>query len=160
VAKAPKKYSLDIFRTLAAIDRHDLTYFDNLSDDEKKGYHSPVVMQWASAKSGAMADYALMAVNERSNMYHYALYEHTALQYKLLASVGLGRTSKSDWIAGAKKEKSGASEFILRYYPEANPLEVSIILKHLLEGDNLKAFLDGTGLAPDEVKRVQKLFAA
>ena len=160
MAKAPKKHALDIFRTLGAIDQHDLSYYDGLTPEEQKGYHSPVVMRWVSAKNGELGDYNLLATNDRANMHHYALYEYTDLQYKLTASVGLGIRTKHEWIPGAKKENSGpVTEFIRRYYPHANTLEVSVILKYLREGDNLKDFLNGTGLAQDEVKRIQKLFA-
>ncbi len=160
MAKAPKKHALDIFRTLAAIDQHNSEYFANLSPEEQKGYASPVVMRWVSSAKAPLDDWNLLVVNERANLYHYDLYEHTDLQYRLLASVGMGMRTNHEWIPNAKKENSGpVFDFIRRYYPEANNLEVTIILNHLREGDNLKAFLDGTGLPADEVKRVQKLFA-
>lgn len=160
MAKAPKKHGLDIFRTLSAIDNHDLDYFSNLSPDEKKGYASPVVMRWASSAKAPLQDWNLIAVNDRANKHHYDLYEYTDLQYRLLASVGMGMRTNHEWIAGAKKENTGPlHDFVLRYWPEANRLEISIILQNLREGDNLKTFLDGTGLPADEVKRVQKLFA-
>ncbi len=159
MAKAPKKHTLDIFRTLSAIDQHDMGYFEGLSPEEQKGYHSPVVMRWASAKSGQLADWNLLAVNQRANVHHYEIYDHPELQYKLLASVGLGVGGKSQWIAGPKKDSSGAiGEFLRRYWPDINKTEVAIILRHLREGNNLKDFLDGTGLSPDEIKRVTKLF--
>lgn len=160
MAKAPKKHALDIFRTLAAIDRHDMAYFGNLTPEEQKGYASPVVMRWVSSAKAPLDDWNLMATNDRANMYLYDLYEYPDLQYRLCATVGMGMKTNHEWIAGPKKENSGPlNEFILRYYPHANSLEIKIILKHLREGDNLKEFLNGTGVSPDEVKRVQKLFA-
>ncbi len=155
----PKKHTLNIFETiLPAIDRHDLEYYTELSPEDKKGFASPVAMRFASAVESNMRDWYLIAVNERSNLHHYDLYQHPDLQFRLLASCGMGRMERHVWIAaGGSKEKARAN-FILRYWPEANDLEISIILQHFQEGDNLDSFLQGSGLQVDEVKKIKKLF--
>ena len=156
--KKPVKHKLDIFETLAAIDRHDTDYLSKQPEESRKGFASPVVLRWASAAQGPARDWYLLAVNERANIHHYEMHQHPDLQYRLLASCGLGKKERHDWIATSKSGEKAKRDFVLRYYPEANALEISIILQHLAEGDNLAEFLNGTGLQNDEIKKIKKAF--
>ena len=151
-------HKLDIFETLAAIDRHDTDYLAKKPAEERKGFAPPVVLRWASAVTGAAQDWFLIAVNERANVHHYDLYQYPDLQYRLIASCGTGDRQRHEWITGSKSNKQSRYDFILEYWPDANDLELSIILQHLLDGDNLATFLNGTGLQNDEVKRIKKIF--
>jgi hypothetical protein len=155
-----KRHALDIGRTLSAIDQHDLNYYDGLTPEEQKGFHPTVVVRFVSSASGDLDDWNLIATNERANRHLYDLYDYTDLQYRLLASVGLGMRTRHDWIAGTKSKSSRAlTEFLEQYWPDADELGMATILQRLRHGSNLKEFLAGTGLGADEVKRVTKLFA-
>jgi hypothetical protein len=153
----PKTHKLDIFETLAAIDRHDTQFLDRLDEDTRKGFAPPVVLRWASAVNSNTKDWYLIALNERANVHHYELYQHPILQYKLMASCGLGKVERHAWIAGSKNDKA-RKDFLSKYWPEANDLELTIVLNHLKEGTNLNDFLNGTGLQNDEIKKIKKLF--
>ena len=153
-----KSFGLDIFRTLDAIDKRDMTYLDNLSLEERKSFHPPVVMRWESSAPGRAQDWYLCAVNERVNQHLYDLYDHPGLTYRLMASCGVGR-QKHQWIAASPNSSRGKKEFAQQHYPGANDLEISIILQHFSDPANLDAFLTGSGIQNEEIKRIKKLFA-
>ena len=156
--KKPKKHGLDIFRTLEAIDNRDMGFFDNLLPEEKKSLHSPVVMRWLSSTVGNTDEWYLCAVNERVNQHLYDLYDHPGLTYRLMASCGVGK-QRHQWISVTPQSPRGKKEFVQKHYPDANELEISIILQHLSEPDKLDEFLTGSGIQNEEIKRIKKLFA-
>ncbi len=157
---AEKKYALDIFKTMDAIDRHDMGFLDSLPAAQQKGFASPVVLRWISAsKNPQMAEWYLRAVNERANMHMYALYEYPDLHYRLLASCGVGRSGNHDYIkVGNTKRSPAMTKFLVHYWPDANDHELATVERKLREGDTLKDFLDGTGMSADESKRIRALF--
>lgn len=155
------KHKLDLFRELLpALDRHDLDYYSGLDSDQKKGFAGVVAMRAMSQARGPMADWYLVATNERANVHFFEMYEHPELQYKLLASNGTGRRTSHEWIGGAKKVSEAAlHDFILRYWPYANSMEVETILRQF-DKKSFSDFVDGTGLDNDDAKRIKKSFEA
>lgn len=150
------KFKLDIFQTLAAIDGHDLDYLDRVSEDERKGYAPPVVLRWTSAAQ-QNGEWYLVAAN-RANMYFHDIYEHPELQYKLTASCGAQRRTRHDWIPMAKQRKvSKLHGFLSTYYPEANSMEIEIMLSKF-DTATFNDFVDGTGMGVDDGKAIKKLF--
>lgn len=150
-------HKLDIFKTLSAIDRHDLDFLRRVSEDEAKSFAPPVVLRWASSSDNRTAEY-LCDINEVANVHHYALYQHPELQYRLMASCGKGRSERHNWIPSGKTSQLEARrKFVQQYYPYANTQECDIIISKLT-GEVLDEFLLGTGLQNDEIKRVRKLF--
>lgn len=152
-------HKLDIFETLAAIDAHDMTFIDNLPEEQAKGFAPVVVMRWASAAKGRSADWYLMSVNERANVGFFDLYAHPALQYRLLASCGLGIRERHEWISAKSDNKDRKIRaFVSKYWPDANELEIDIILDQLREEGVLDQTLRGMGIQNDEAKQIKALF--
>lgn len=158
---AKKKHALDLTKTLNAIDAHDLGYFSRLKPEEQKGFASPVVLRMTSSASAPLSEWALIAANEKANLYHFDLYKHPELQYMLMASCGEGRT-RHPWIPMAKKESGigPKEEFLQRFYPMANADELKIVIQHLNQGNNLNEFLSRIGIQSDDIKAAKKIFAA
>lgn len=147
---------MDIFQTLGAIDQHDMEYLKN--HEHGKGFAPPVVLRWASS-CDRNTEYWLRSINLRANVHHYAIYAHPDLQYRLMASCGLGNRERHNWIPNKRDNNSAKqTEFILRYWPDANALEQGIIIRELKDAKTLHEFLLTTGLQDDEIKRIKKLF--
>lgn len=153
-----KPHKLDIFQTLAAIDKHDTDFLSRLPEEQSKGFAPPVVLRWASAVSGEMKDWYLLAVNERANVHFYDVWQHPDLQYRLLASCGFGRKERHEWISGTKSVTRKRRDFVAKYWPDVNELEASIILQHLSDPNNLNEMLVGLGLQNDEIKTIKATF--
>jgi hypothetical protein len=151
------KHKLDIFDTLRAIDQHDTEFLSNLPEEQSKGFAPPVVMRWASSTNSNTEHY-LRSVNERANMHHYDLYQHPDLQYRLMASCGLGKHERHNWIGTTSDKKKARTRFVLQYWPNANELECDIILQELSDPSKLDNFLNTTGMQNEDIKRIKKLF--
>ena len=152
------KHKLDIFETLAAIDKHEVGFFSQLPEDQAKGFAAPVVLRWASAVEGDLRDWYLIAINERANQHFFDIWQHPDLQYKLLASCGFGKKERHVWISGNKSKTRKRKEFVSKYYPDANDLEIDIILQHLSDPNILGEMLIGMGLQNDEIKSIKTIF--
>jgi hypothetical protein len=161
MGKALSKHKLDLWKeVLPQMDRHNLDYYAGLDEDEKKSFAGIVAMRAMSQATGPNADWYLIATNERANPHFYDIYEHPELQYKLLASNGAGNKANHAWIAGTKKSSDAAlRDFILRYWPHANSMEVETVLRQF-DKASFSDFVDGTGTDVDDAKRIKKSFDA
>lgn len=71
---------LDIFEVLKNIDLRDITYFDDLTEQERKTIAPVVLMRWLS---GTRTKEQILMVNMFLNQYVFNLYNHPKLLYKL-----------------------------------------------------------------------------
>lgn len=155
------KHKLDMFKqVLPNLDKHNLDYFNTLDEDEQKGFAGVVAMRWMSCAPGTYGDWYLISTNQRANPRFYEMHKHPELQWKLLASNGHGGTVRHQWIGNAKRPSDAAlSEFIMRFWPRANTMEVETILRQF-DKESFSYFVDGTGVDSDEAKRIKKSFEA
>lgn len=147
---------LDIFDTLAAIDKRDFDFLDRQTDELKKAFTPLIVMRWASAaRDGDDADLMLMLVNTYANPNFFDIADHPELQYKLMTSAGLGAKLRHEWIAMPKRKASASKvhEFLQRWWPEANEHELNILLKQFTR-ESFRAFIDDCALPPDETSEI------
>jgi hypothetical protein len=154
-------HKLDIFQTLDAIDRRNLEYLNRLEPEQRAGFAPPVVLRWASAASdGPEADLMLMLVNERANMNFHDIWEHPDLQFKLIASSGVGRKLRHQWIPMAQRKKSASAlhEFLSKYWPQANEAELDLLVRQFTF-ETYTDFVNGCGLDPKETTAVLDLYA-
>ena len=149
-------HKLDIFETLAAIDRRDMNFFDNLTEDQRKGFAAPVILRWASAvRDGAASEHHIWLVNERANVNFWDLWEHPELQYKMMASCGYGRGQRHEWIpmVGKKKKADEVLIYLAKYWPDANDYEIEIILNQFTD-ESFEDFVLSSGCSPEQAKEV------
>lgn len=154
------KHKLDLFKTvLPNMDRHNHDLYRDLSPEEKKDFQGVVAMRFLSAAPSPYADWYLIAVNHYANQHFFDIYQHPELQYKLLAACGVGERVNHSWIGTAKKPSVTALvDFISRYWPNANRMEIDVILSKF-DKDTFSDFVNGTGLDPDDAKKIKKSFA-
>jgi len=148
------RYKLDIFDTLRAIDRKDMLFFDQLSDDQKKGFQPLVVMRWLSAiKNPNYADYYIYAVNERVNLNFFDITD-PSMHYKAMVTCGLGVAQSHEWIPMPKRvvvKSDVLDDVILQKYPLANDQEIDLILSKL-NSETFQTFVEELGYQDSEVK--------
>jgi hypothetical protein len=155
------KHKLDMFKeVLPNLDQHNLDYYSTLDDDQKKSFAAVVALRFMSCAPGKYADWYLIATNERANVHLHDIHRHPELQWKLLASNGHGGVVRHQWVGNAKKPGDAILyDFILRYWPQANNMEVETILGQF-SPETFADFVDGTGIENEEAKRLKKSFEA
>lgn len=153
-------YKLDIFETLGAMDRRKFDFYGELDAEQKKGFAPPVALRWLSSiPNGEMAPVYIMLTNDRANINFYDIHDHPELQYKLMASCGLGRTQRHQWIplSGKKQKNDVVLEFLAKFFPEANVNELNLLLNQFT-GDSFEEFVLNSGSSPDRAKEVLKAY--
>lgn len=140
-------HKLDIFDTLRAIDKRDFEFLDRQEDDVRKAFTPLVVMRWASAVRGNMDDLNLFLVNETANINFFDIADYPDLQYRLLASAGLGSPQKHEWIPMPKQRKgmTKLNDFLFEHWPDANLDELNILLKKFTR-ESFREFVNGCAL--------------
>lgn len=148
---------LDIFALLKATDHRDQGFYDRLDAEAKKEFAPPVALRWASAvDDGPLSDAALLLVNERANIGFWEIGDHPELQYRLIASSGVGTKLRHHWLAASGRGKTDRLRaFLARFWPDANAAEIEILLGQFT-GDSFRAFVDGSGVEPKEAKEIVK----
>ena len=155
-------YKLDMFNeVLPAIDRRDMEFYDRLDDDQRKGFAPPVVLRFASAlqSDGPLAEHYIWLTNERANIDFFNIWEHPELQFRLMASCGVGRSQRHKWIALPQKKRKAdkVTEFISRYWPDANDAELDILLKQFTD-ESFEEFVQSSGCTPEDEKEVMEAY--
>lgn len=155
------KRVLDLFgKVLPRLDRHDHSLYGSLTEEERKEFHPVVVMRFLSQAPQPYGDWYLMSANHYANQHLHDIYEHPELQAKLLAACGVGERVNHNWIPNAKRANDDdLVEYISRFYPRANRMEIDVILGKFTE-ETFGHFVDGTSLDPAEAKKLKKSFKA
>lgn len=146
---------LDIFTLLKATDHRDQGFYDRLDAEARKEFAPPVALRWASAvDDGPASDVALLLLNDRANIGFWEISDHPELQYRLIASSGVGKKLRHHWIAASRRGKTDrVRTFLGRFWPDASAAEMDILLGQFT-GDSFRAFVDGSGAEPKEAKEI------
>ena len=154
-----KDHKLDIFDTMAAIDKRDKGFLDRQSADIAKTFAPPVALRWASAVQGPQAAAYLILTNEFANQNFHDLREYPDLQYRLLTLAGCGRPQRHQWIPVAKQGRSATAlqEFVGRFYPLASTREIDLLIDLFTE-ETFDEFVNECGCAPEEAKDIRGVF--
>jgi hypothetical protein len=158
--KEKAKPKLELNRVLAAIDAKDRNFYDNLTDEERKGFSPFLAIRYASSVSHDMpevCEYVLHATNSRANPHFLDLSDHPKLQWLLLTttSMGLGPMRHS-WIKplrGKKTSNDRAREFLSREFPGASNDELSILLA-INSHEEILAYANDLGYQSDQIEKL------
>lgn len=142
---------LDIFKLLSEADKKNKSYYDSLTDEERKGFAALVAMRWLSvAGDGELGHYYVASVNHFVNKNFFDLSKHPKLQWLLMAtaSPGMG-AQRHQWIGMKKKEPASKSKFnktkILQdLYPTYKQKDIEL-LAILTPDDEIKDYLRRSG---------------
>lgn len=110
---AKREYKLDIRTLLEAVDQGRREFYQNLTDEEKKGFVPVVAIRWLSSlpDNNPLKEYALLAVNDLVNNSVWSLGKHPELLYLLMTVAGSGQKMYHPWIAGISRKTSSTPRF-------------------------------------------------
>jgi hypothetical protein len=145
--------SFDLFDGLGQLGQRNMRWFDELSDEDKKGAHPFVLGRWMTGTSDQAQ---LVRLNTFFNPYCFSLGQEKALLFKLLAAAATGRNRRYNWIKapGAKSSTKLKVEAIEQYYDvttrEANLYADQVSAEDVLEMAEL------LGWDKDEINKLKK----
>ncbi len=158
---AKKEYKLDMFELLSALDRRDLKFYSNLTDEQKKAFAGIVAMRWMSVVSDRdqdLCEYYIGMVNDAANKHFWnsEMQKHPELQYLSLAVAGIGNTQRHQWIKGpAKKNKNKTMQLLSEFYPTANEEELQMVFE-LNELEDILEIARMLGYPEKQIKELKK----
>jgi ABC-type Zn uptake system ZnuABC Zn-binding protein ZnuA len=125
---------LNIQNEMSVFDRKDRTFYDSLTDEERKKFSNFLMIRWGSSVQGSkeLQEFYLIATNERFNKNFFAINRHPKLQWLAATTVSpdLG-THRHTWIAPKKKE-TGASAIrkqLAELFPHYKDDEIELMAK-------------------------------
>jgi hypothetical protein len=173
--KTPVDYTSKLYigNEMAALDRKDRDYYDNLSDDEKKQISPFTFIRWSSAVTDKLGPYDerngydqanydlqayyLLSANERVNKHFFDISatQHKKLLWLLSTTVspGMGKY-KHNWIKAPGRHGSGnnrAEKFFAEIYPNAKPDEIKM-LAEINDRDDIKELARAHGWDDRRIK--------
>jgi hypothetical protein len=134
MAKVPM---LDMFkRVLPSIDTRSKTFYENLNDEEKKGFSPWLVQRYLSsaesANSGIIEHYLIMT-NDIVNV-NFSDIKDPEMIWLLMSIVGIGKSIKHPYIApggGKRKKKNAFKAWLSEQYPHLDDQELDIWISNL-----------------------------
>jgi hypothetical protein len=150
---------LTIKEEMRSIDVKDRTWYNSLTDEEKKKVGIWVLMRYASSVKHGIKDFEehyLEWTNELVNVHFNTLRHHPELQYQLLQAVGLGKIQYHPWIAPGKKgTDKPLFKFFKEKHPEYNDDELAIFLLQYDKAE-ITDILEQYGLEKKDIKKLLK----
>ena len=86
---------LDIFVTISQVDKKNITFLSELSEDDRKGFFPVVVQRWLS---GITDENVILKLNDNSNPYVFSLHKHPNLLYQLFCTTSSGKVRRRNWL--------------------------------------------------------------
>ena len=102
-----------------------MKFFDNLSDEKKKGFAGIVALRAFSGYSDRdreLCEYHIQAANEANkNFWDKFMQKNPDIQYRTLAMLGIGNPVRHVWINGPKTKKKSnmVMDVVRKRYPSA-----------------------------------------
>ena len=156
MAEKKKTAKVPLRDMLNALDKNDFDFYSRLDKDQKKAFSPWLAMRYASSASGQDAYHYLLMVNDLVNVDFSSLKKHPELQWKLLATCGIGHTSYHKYIQpGKKKAKSKLHKLLVELYPALNEKERDLLLA-INDEDDLTQLAKDNGLSDKEIKELFK----
>lgn len=161
------KYKLNMFDALRAMDLKNRDFYDNLNDQEKKGFAPFVMVRWASVVNHSMQEmdeWWLKATNLRFNVDLLNLSSETSKHPKLqwlmatTCSPGMG-AMKHEWIGYKKKTGKATNnkikKFLINEYPTLNDDEIALLMTTLTNKE-IREYATNLGYNDTAIKAIFK----
>ena len=127
---------LNIANEMSVFDRKDRTFYDSLTDEERKKFSTFLMIRWGSSIQGSreLQEYYVQSCNHYLNKHFFALSRHPKLQWLMATAVSPGMgTHRHTWIAPKKKETgTGASAIkkqLAELFPNRKADEIELLAK-------------------------------
>ncbi len=123
MAKVPM---LDMFkRVLPAIDTRSKQFYENLTEEEQKGFSAWLIMRYlssAESSNSEIIEHYLIMTNELVNTNFSELKNDPELMWKLMSIVGIGKSIKHPYVAPGKGKKKKSNAFKAWLHEQYNHL--------------------------------------
>jgi len=158
VAKTKKAPALDIKKEMAAFDRKDRDFYDNLTDEERRAFSGFMMIRWGATVQGSadLQAYYVMSVNEKlnKNFFDISAMEHEKLHWLMATTVSPGMgTHYHPWLGLPKKTVDNKNvKFLRELHPHLKDDDLKL-MSDLNSKDELKAHARDMGWADKDIKK-------
>ena len=123
----PKKPQIPLKEIMAAIDKKDRNFYNNLSDEQKKAFSAWMMMRYCSSVQGKDAANYIYMTNELVNYQFSEVSKHPELQWLLLSACGVGKIQFHPYLKppNSRKKKNKIFEFIYSIYPHMKAEDIN-----------------------------------
>lgn len=128
---------LDMFkRVLPALDTRNKTLYENLSEEEMKGFSPWLVQRYlssAESANNAIIEHYLIMTNDIVNV-NFSEVKDPEMTWKLMSMVGIGKSLKHPYIApggGKRKKKNAFRAWLSELHPHLDDQELDIWISNL-----------------------------
>ena len=123
---------LNIANEMAVFDRKDRTFYDSLTDEERKKFATFLMIRWGSSINGSreLQEYYVQSTNHYLNKHFFSLHKHPKLQWLMATAVSPGMgTHRHNWIAPKKKEagNSAIRKQLAEFFPHLKDDELDLL---------------------------------
>lgn len=145
---------VDIFEVLKHIDKKDITFYEKLTDEQKKSVVPLLTMRWLSGGTALQTQLANAIVNPLV----FRMYKHPGLLYKLMVACSDGKERRYSWIKKKSKDKSSpvSAEVIAAYYKCSK--KDAIRYKKRLTVDDVIEMADAIGYDKEQIQKIKAEF--
>ena len=134
---ATKAPMLDMFkRVLPALDTRNKALYENLTEEEMKGFSPWLVQRYLSSAESAniaIIEHYLIMTNDIVNV-NFSEVKDPEMTWKLMSMVGIGKSLKHPYIApggGKRKKKNAFRTWLREQYPHLDDQELDIWISNL-----------------------------
>tara|TARA_B100000925_G_scaffold72278_1_gene50485 strand:- start:19 stop:486 length:468 start_codon:yes stop_codon:yes gene_type:complete len=122
-----KKPQIPLKEIMAAIDKKDRNFYNNLSDEQKKAFSAWMMMRYCSSVQGKDAANYIYMTNELVNYQFSEVSKHPELQWLLLSACGVGKIQFHPYLKppNSRKKKNKIFEFIYDIYPHMKAEDIN-----------------------------------
>ena len=146
---------LSIANEMAHFDYKNRTFYDELSDEERKKFSNFLMIRYGSSVQGSrdLQEFYLISTNERLNKHFFNINRHPKLQWLCATTVSPGMgTQRHQWIAPKKKDSDNKSiKFLREQYPHLKEDELKL-MSELNDKDDLKQLARKLGWDDKRIK--------
>jgi hypothetical protein len=124
---------LNIGNEMRCLDRKDRSFYDSLTDEERKKFSNYLMIRWGSTVEGSrdLQEFYVIATNERLNKNFFAINRHPKLQWLTATAIspGLG-AHKHTWIPCKKKASNSKNgrKMLLEILPATKENDIDAML--------------------------------
>jgi hypothetical protein len=149
---------LSIINEMRCFDEKDRTFWNSLTDEERKKCSLYLMIRWGSCVQGSsdLQEYYLLSCNVKLNKNFFAVNKHPELQWLMCTAVSPGLGSfRHNWIAPKKREgknNNKVEKFIAKLYPSMKMSDVQL-MSEFTDIKELKVLAKDMGFTPEQIKK-------
>ena len=150
-----RKPQIPLKDIMAAIDKKDRNFYNNLTDEGKKAFSAWMMMRYCSSVQGKDATNYIYMTNELVNFQFSEVSKHPELQWLLLSACGVGKIQFHPYLKppNARKKKNKVFEFIYGLFPHMKSEDIDNLID-INTTDELKDLAKSNGYDDKSIKEI------